>query len=255
MIKKRSTKKGKHLVKVHVKVREGEKPIPKFEQKIGESNNAFLYRVNQICESVQREAAFEKKYGVDVKRDSVTGKVQGIMKRQKDPLELIVQSVKKEKKKKKLQKKKKKDSNTEEMIKLSKSQKRQMKLKEKKKRKETNNEKEFDSFSDTIKFGEITHAPPNLVTPRMIAKNNEKPRPGQKQLLLKSIINKTGSETNVEKPVGKSDIFRKGVNHKVIDKKGKRKDLPNALRRQLDKQQKEIIDVYKSIKAQKRIKS
>lgn len=38
---------------------------------------------------------------------------------------------------------------------------------------------------------------------------------------------------------------------KTIDKKGKRKDLPNALRRQLEKQQKEIIGAYKALKAKK----
>lgn len=35
---------------------------------------------------------------------------------------------------------------------------------------------------------------------------------------------------------------------KTIDRSGKRKDLPHALRRQLDKQQQEVIQAYKQLK-------
>lgn len=38
---------------------------------------------------------------------------------------------------------------------------------------------------------------------------------------------------------------------KTLDKKAKRKDMPHALRRQLDKQQKEIIEAYKMLKSKK----
>lgn len=68
-------------------------------------------------------------------------------------------------------------------------------------------------------------------------------QPGKKELLLKSFLNDNQSENTLQP-------LRKTIN-KVIDRKGKRKDLPNALRRQLDKQQKEIIEVYKSIKSRK----
>lgn len=39
--------------------------------------------------------------------------------------------------------------------------------------------------------------------------------------------------------------------NKTINKKGKRKNLPHALRRQLENQQKEIISAYKELKAKK----
>lgn len=52
-----------------------EKPVPVFKQGRKESEKQFLYRVNQVCKSVIKEAAFEKKYGVDVKRNPETGKV------------------------------------------------------------------------------------------------------------------------------------------------------------------------------------
>jgi hypothetical protein len=46
-------------------------------------------------------------------------------------------------------------------------------------------------------------------------------------------------------------MFNKTSN-KTIDRTAKRKDLPNALRRQLDQQQKEVIEAYRLIKGKKR---
>lgn len=49
-------------------------------------------------------------------------------------------------------------------------------------------------------------------------------------------------------------MFSNGENSsgtKSINKKGRRKDLPHAMRRQLDKQQKEIIEAYKLLKSKK----
>lgn len=53
-----------------------EKPVPVFKQGRKESDKQFMYRVNQVCKSVIKEAAFEKKYGVDVKRNPQTGEVR-----------------------------------------------------------------------------------------------------------------------------------------------------------------------------------
>lgn len=52
----------------------------------------------------------------------------------------------------------------------------------------------------------------------------------------------------VSKP---KDVLNKTANNVIIDKKGKRKDLPAALRRQLDKQQAEVINAYKLLKKSK----
>lgn len=46
-------------------------------------------------------------------------------------------------------------------------------------------------------------------------------------------------------------ISRVSQTSKNLNKKGKRKDMPHALRRQLEKQQKEVMDAYKALKAQK----
>lgn len=46
-----------------------EKIIPVFKQNSGETDRAFINRVNRICMDVTRESKFEEKYGVDVKRN------------------------------------------------------------------------------------------------------------------------------------------------------------------------------------------
>lgn len=50
-------------------------PTPKFEQRRGESDKRFIHRVSLVCQSVIKEAAFEKKYGVEIKRNPETFKV------------------------------------------------------------------------------------------------------------------------------------------------------------------------------------
>lgn len=50
----------------------------------------------------------------------------------------------------------------------------------------------------------------------------------------------------------KKTVFDKIQNNKV-DKKGKRKDLPNALRRQLENQRNEVVNAYRMIKAKKSV--
>ncbi|CAH0563595.1 unnamed protein product [Brassicogethes aeneus] len=231
-----------------------EKPIPEFKQRPGENDRHFLLRVNRICQSVQREAAFEEKYGVDIKRNAETGQVEEVKKRPKDELQVLINKAKKESKDK--QNKKKKKKKKDEGPKLSKSQKWQLKKNEKKNKK-AEKPMDFNDFKDEVKFGEIVHAPPTLSAPRRVTKLESAPRPGSKQLLLKSMLepknnnNNTIKEQKSEKVVKNSLKKLKEIKNKTIDKKGKRKDLPNALRRQLDKQQKEIIEAYKQLKAKK----
>ncbi|KRT79674.1 hypothetical protein AMK59_7500, partial [Oryctes borbonicus] len=198
------------------------KDVPYFQQEKGESDRKFMVRVNQICKSVIDEAAFADKYGVNIIRNPETGQVENVTKRGKDELELYIKQIKKEKK---LKGKKKLKNKTQEPT-LTKSQKRQLKLKQKKENKLVTSTSEFEVVGDNVKFGEVAHEPPTLSAPRNV-KLEETPRPGKKNLLLKSLIdpNKKDKETNGVK----EDQLRKVS--KVINKKGKRKDLPHALRR------------------------
>lgn len=71
-------------------------------------------------------------------------------------------------------------------------------------------------------------------------------------MLLKAILNGEDAAKPVKAPVSKSINALKKVSHKTINKKGKRKDLPAGVRKQLEQNQKEIIDAYKAVKAKKR---
>ncbi|EFA08971.1 hypothetical protein TcasGA2_TC006678 [Tribolium castaneum] len=194
------------------------RPKPFFKQGPNESDKQFLYRVHKHCAMVKHEAAFEEKFGVEVQRNA-EGEIEGVKKRAKDPVQVMVKEAKQAKKKKK-----------EEGPKLTKSQKRKLKLNEKKQKRINDKVDEFEKFQDRVKFGEQVHEPPTLTAPRKVKTRSEAPRPGKKDL-LKSVLNK--------------------ISNKVIDKTGKRKDLPNALRRQLDKQQKEVIEAYRELKGRR----
>lgn len=243
--KAKNEKKSKKLIVIKSKVGENEKTVPKFEQKKGESDKVFLNRCHKMCENVIREVNFENKFGVEVTRNSETGKIENtINKKVEDPLKKMIKDAKKEAKKK--PKKKKKD---EGIVKLTKAEKKKLKLKMKKEQKK---EKSFPDFQrDTVKFGDVYHAPPELPLPAKVAKKNEAARPGQKNLLLKAIINGEEVPNQVKKPVQKSLNATKKVGQKNINKKGKRKDLPAGVRKQLEMQQKEIIEAYKAVKANK----
>lgn len=94
-----------------------------------------------------------------------------VVKRSKDELELLLRKVKKEKSEKKTKKKKTTDNETP---KLTKSQKWQKKKTEKKRQKKLKSAEGFEPVKDTIKFGEIVHAPPTLTAPKKV--QNRTPR-------------------------------------------------------------------------------
>ncbi|CAG9773161.1 unnamed protein product [Ceutorhynchus assimilis] len=225
-------------------------PTPKFEQFPGETDREFKHRMNRICSEVIKEAAFEDKYQVDIKRNQ-DGEVEKVVKRPKDELEQLVKKLKKEQKSKKNYKGKK-INQTDTEPKLTKSQKWALKKTAKKNKKQNNKDIDFGFVpqKENFKFGDVVHAPPTLVAPKKVQKIQGAARPGQKELLLKSmltddtkIINKTENNNT------KKTSFTKVANN--LDKKGKRKDMPHALRRQLDKQQKEVIEAYKKLKSKK----
>lgn len=81
--------------------------------------------------------------------------------------------MKKARKEKKLKGKKKK---VDPEPKLTKAQKRNIKLKEKKQNRLENNTDEFERYRDSVKFGEVAHAPPTLVLPKKAANAQVAPR-------------------------------------------------------------------------------
>ncbi|XP_058796539.1 coiled-coil domain-containing protein 137 [Phymastichus coffea] len=231
--KKRKKKRGCKLItlgaeqtlKRHPKAKP-EKVVPIFNQRCDETQHQFWQRVNRETENFLKEAQFENKYGVDVKRNTETGCIEGIVKKPKSDLE----EIEKLKSKAKNINKKKKKVEGENTVKLSKSQKRKEKLRKKEEKKLEDDIDEFKVFKDKVEFGDVAHAPPELKT---LPKNVRKVK--YNDLLLNALL--------------KKDISSKKENIKASDRTGKRKDLPAGERRQLEKQQSEVIAAYRQMKA------
>ncbi|XP_066587884.1 coiled-coil domain-containing protein 137 [Prorops nasuta] len=239
-IKKKKKKKSNGLIRVgefkpisHPKARP-EKVVPIFQQKQGESPHQFLHRVSRETHAFLNETAFEKKYKVEVKRDQKSGVITGLAKQEKSEFD--------EEKKLKMKhtniKKKKKVKEGEEVKKLTKTQKKKLRLAEKKNKMNQEDVDEFRMYKDEIKFGEVAHAPPQLISRSNKLESDTTYKPGKKELLLKSYLNSDSS--SVQK---KKDILK-------IDRTGKRKNLPVGERRQLEKQQTDVITAYRKLKSQ-----
>jgi len=228
------------------------KKEPQFKQRNNESDKQFLQRVKRACSGVIQENAFENKYKVDILRNPETGEVEKLVKKPKDELEELAKKAQKESKMGKGKKGKKRKAEPTEP-RLTKSQKRQRKLTERKQRKAINKDLNSRKDVDVVKFGEVVHAPPTLTAPKRVEKSNCAPRPGQKNLLLKSVLQQSQGKPlqSDQKQQSKTENKLRKTSNKAIDKTGKRKNLPNALRRKLENQQTEIINAYRMLKQQK----
>ncbi|XP_011138834.2 coiled-coil domain-containing protein 137 [Harpegnathos saltator] len=205
-----------------------EKVVPVFQQKPEESKRQFWHRVNKETHAFLKETTFEQKYGVQVERDPETGLIQGLTKCKvdKDDIEGL------RAKHKNISKKK---VTTEGAKVLTKKEKRklQLRLKREKTRRGKDDDNEFQRFQDKVAFGEVAHAPPVLkFKTKAIIGEERKP----KNLLLNSLL-------EVPKKIAPAS--------KAIDRSGKRKKLPIAERRKLERQQHEIITAYRQFKSQR----
>ncbi|KAK2576335.1 hypothetical protein KPH14_005696 [Odynerus spinipes] len=212
-----------------------EKSVPIFQQKPGESNNRFLHRVSQETHAFINETAFEKKYNVVVDRNPETGEVEGLSKHPKDELDELERLRAKHKN----IKKKKKSKEKEGEVNLTKSQKRKQKMQMKKKKKEEESVDYFETLQDEVKFGETVHAPPQLIVRPKKANIENTSKPGKKNLLLHSLLSKNDPANNNSTKLGS------------IDRSGKRKNLPASERRQLEKEQSNVIAAYRQLKARR----
>ncbi|XP_043280540.1 coiled-coil domain-containing protein 137 [Venturia canescens] len=210
-----------------------EKSVPIFNQNPGESNSDFWNRVNRETHLFLNETTFEKKYNVEIKRNPETGDIEGVQKAPKDEIDELM---KLQMKYKNIGKKKKKKNlkSSEIEPKLTKVQKRKLKLKMRKEKKDQDKIDNSYSIREKIEFGDIAHAPPDLKLKPL--KPREDRMPGKKDLLLNSLL--TSNHSPKETKTGRIKI----------DKTGKRKDLPSAERRILEKQQSDVIAAYRLLK-------
>ncbi|XP_078035747.1 coiled-coil domain-containing protein 137 [Augochlora pura] len=218
---------GNDVPKSHPKSRP-EKIVPVFKQRPNESQHQFLYRVNRDTHNFINETAFEKKFSVQVNRNPETGYVEGISKCEMTELDKIDMLRAKHKN---IKKKKKKGVPE---VKMTKSQKKREKLKLKKERKVQENVEDFTDVKDQVEFGEVAHEPPQIRIRPKTADQTTSSKPGKKDLLLHSLLE--NSDKN------------KSVSKKTIDRTGKLRNLPIGERRQLEKDQSDIIEAYRKLK-------
>lgn len=132
-----------------------------------------MQRVNRVTQESVEEAKFEAKYGVEVVRNKETGAIK-IKKRPRNEIdERIKQNMENHKRVKKGQK-------PVQAVVLAPEEKRKLvkaMLAEKKEKKLKENAPKIEEFKrDEFKFGEVVHAPPQLVTPRLAQKAETVPR-------------------------------------------------------------------------------
>lgn len=130
-----------------------------------EEDEDYLRRVNRITRESIHESQFEAKYGVEVIRNKQTGEIT-LKKRPVDELEVQMKQSLKNKNADGTDKKRKRVE-----VKLTAADKKLL-VKEmmKKKKKEKADNVIVEYKQDIVKFGEVVHAPPTLITPRRAKK-------------------------------------------------------------------------------------
>lgn len=212
-----------------------------------ETDFKFLKRVNRITHQRRLEAGFAAKYNVDIIRNQETGEI----KLKKKPKDQIEELMKKRRAEARSGRKKFVDKEPEEEAapKLTSLQKLKLKKKAKKQSQTDEKSRVFAEYQhEVIKFGETAQAPPSLITPRKALKNETVSRPGKRNLLLTSMLS-----SGKDPVANRSDnIFSMKPNKKVIkgpiDKKGKRKNLPNSTRLALETERQNAVDMYRQLK-------
>jgi len=200
-----------------------EKIVPVFQQRRDESGKQFMHRVSRDTHNFLQEVAFEKKYGIQITRDSNTGKIQDLTKckHEKDDVETLGTKYKNIRKKKII----------EGSVILTKNKRQKLKLQIQREKKLENHD-EFEKLQDKVVFGEVAHEPPRLKIKSKKINENRK----LKNLLLNPLLKDSKEAFSVSK---------------MINQSGKRKYLSEIERRRLEKQQSEAIATYRQLKSQR----
>jgi len=223
-----------------------------------ESNKKFMRRVNRLTHQRRLEAGFAAKYNVDIERNQETGEIK-LKKRPKDEINELMKKKRAEAKSGKKQFGNEDDNDKpakDEAPKLTSLQKLKLKKQSKKLCKQDEKALAFEEYQhEEIRFGETAQAPPTLVTPRKAKKDETVPRPGKRDLLLTSML-KASDVNSPKDPFMKrtssastsSSSKKIPIKNGPIDKKGKRKNLPNSTRMALEAEQQNVIDLYRQLK-------
>lgn len=163
-----------------------DKALPAIRRLQNEPDEDYLRRVNRITHASIRESQFESKYGVEVIRNQ-RGEIT-IKKRPVDELGEAMKAARRRQKKNggkddeeedEVAAKKRKRREAAEAKKMTDAERKKL-VKEmmvaKKKAKAVAAEKAVEYKTDVVAFGEVTHGPPQLVTPRRAQKADTVPR-------------------------------------------------------------------------------
>lgn len=219
----------------------------KMKRHSNESDYKFLRRVNRITHQRRLEADFAAKYNVDIQRNQETGEIK-LKKRKRSEVDEIDALMNKKREQSKNGKKKfvevEEDIQVDQPAKLTSLQKMKFKKLEKKEKKQKEKDIEFAEFQhEEIKFGERVEAPPSLSIPRKATKVEGVQRPGKRSLLLTGMIDKEKADEFAEIEAKKPPPPR--VIYGRVDKKGKRKNLPNSTRVALETERNNAVEMYR----------
>jgi len=196
------------------------RPVPVFKQEEGEHKRAFYYRMHRTIDSMKQQRSYENKFKVELRRD-MDGNTK-MVEAEKDEVDQVLE----DKKNKRLAKKGIVVKTKEE--KRQKRREREKIRKLKKKGGKLSEDLDFDSFKDSVKFGEIVHEPPTI---DFKSKKLDERKPGKSDLLLK------------QKMSG-------GVQKK------KKKDKPSMAKKVImEKERLRAVEAYRALKAERMSKS
>ncbi|KXJ70219.1 hypothetical protein RP20_CCG024462 [Aedes albopictus] len=215
-----------------------------------EPEEAFLARASKLQQDRVTEAKFSSKFNVDIERDESTGAVR-LKKRKTHEIDELLK--KKAEEAKGFKKKKKAKEENKKLPLAEKKALKKQKIEEKKRKEEDKLLEEYQM--DNVAFGEVVDGPPTLNTkPRRAEKLEGAPRPGQKRLLLHSLLDPSKDEDDKqdsEPQKKKSKKKSQAQQQQKLDLKGKRKNLPVCTRMKLEREQQSVIELYRQMKKSK----
>ncbi|KAK8388951.1 hypothetical protein O3P69_020722 [Scylla paramamosain] len=195
------------------------KLVPLLQQHPKETYKKFLKRVDRVTHEIIKEADFEKKFKVEVKRDE-RGQVVAVQHQEKiDPL---------------LSDKQKEDLvEREEKKKAARRERDKRRRGKKRKNDGDDDDDEFSYYQDKFEFGEVVYEPPSLDTEKLTRKMNRNEEKSRSFLFMEKLKEKQDESSPSNKPSKKAA------------------KIPAGRRRILEEERQRVVEAYRSMKASK----
>lgn len=201
------------------------KLVPLLQQHPKENYKKFLKRVDRVTSEIMKEAAFENKFKVEVRRNE-QGQVVSVQHQEKiDPL---------------LSDKQKKELADREEKKKAARRERDQRRRGKKRKNDDDgdDDDEFSYYQDKFEFGEVVYEPPTLDTEKL-TKKIERDGVKPKSFLFMEKLKKKQDESSTSKP----------------SKKAAKTQVSAGRRRILEEERLRVVEAYRTMKASKYTKT